>query len=96
MQSIHEGRWAKTGDKQVPKEALQHWGALLGGGALAVIGLTRRSPMGWALAAAGGALAYSGLRNGNGAQQQQSARGPESGQQHPGKRLAGRGIPAMA
>jgi uncharacterized membrane protein len=37
---------------------LQRWGALAGGGALAVIGLTRRSAMGAALAAGGGALAY--------------------------------------
>src|SRR5690242_20948356 len=35
---------------------LQHWGALIGGGALAVYGLTRRSPLGYVLAAGGGAL----------------------------------------
>lgn len=43
---------------------VQRWGALVGGGALAVIGLTRRSPAGFALAAAGGALAYLGAKNG--------------------------------
>jgi uncharacterized membrane protein len=41
---------------------MQRWSALLGGGALAVIGLGRRSPAGFALAAAGGALAYLGAR----------------------------------
>ena len=45
---------------------VQRWGALLGGGALAVIGLGKRSPTGFALAAAGGALAYLGTRNGKG------------------------------
>ena len=40
--------------------------------------MTRRSPAGWALAAAGGALAYSGLRStGNGTQQSQNR--PELG-----------------
>ncbi len=40
--------------------AAQKWGALLGGGALAVYGITRRSAMGYALAGAGGVLAYFG------------------------------------
>jgi len=40
----------------------QRWGVMIGGGALAVYGLTRRSPLGLALAAGGGALAYSGSR----------------------------------
>jgi uncharacterized membrane protein len=71
MQSTQEGRWATTSDTQVSKEALQHWGALVGGGALAVLGLTRRSSIGWAMAAAGGALAYSGLRSANGTPQSQ-------------------------
>jgi uncharacterized membrane protein len=39
---------------------IPRWGALLGGGALALFGLTRRSTAGLALAAAGGALAYLG------------------------------------
>ena len=36
------------------------WGAVLGGGALALLGLSRRSKPGFALAAAGGLLAYRG------------------------------------
>ncbi len=39
---------------------VQKIGALIGGGALAVFGLTRRSTMGYALAGAGGVLAYFG------------------------------------
>jgi uncharacterized membrane protein len=35
----------------------QRWGALIGGGALAIYGITRRSPLGIALAATGGSLA---------------------------------------
>lgn len=38
----------------------QQWGALIGGGALAIYGLTRRSPLGVALAAGGGTLAFVG------------------------------------
>ena len=38
------------------------WGALVGGGALAVLGLTRRSKAGFATAAAGGLVAYAGSR----------------------------------
>jgi len=81
MYSTHQRRW-ETGDTQTSsKEALQHWGALVGGSALAVIGITRRSPVGWALAAAGGALAYSGLRTGssNGTQQSHRQDRPELG-----------------
>jgi uncharacterized membrane protein len=77
MQSTHERRWDKTGDTQISKEAWQQWGSLIGGGALAVIGLTRRSAAGWALAATGGALAYAGWRSSNG--NQQSQRRPELG-----------------
>ncbi|MGE0407074.1 MAG: SRPBCC family protein [Candidatus Korobacteraceae bacterium] len=44
--------------------AIQHWGALLGGGALAVLGLSRRSRTGMAMAACGGLLAYLGSRAG--------------------------------
>jgi uncharacterized membrane protein len=40
--------------------ALQRWGALIGGGALAIYGITRRSRLGVAIAASGGALAYVG------------------------------------
>ncbi len=42
--------------------AAQRWGALIGGGALAIYGLSRRSPAGVALAAGGGALAYFGAK----------------------------------
>jgi uncharacterized membrane protein len=35
----------------------QRWGALIGGGALAIYGITRRSPLGIALAASGGSVA---------------------------------------
>jgi uncharacterized membrane protein len=45
------------------------WGALIGGSALAVLGLTRRSKGGLALAAAGGALAYAGTRVNAGVQE---------------------------
>jgi uncharacterized membrane protein len=76
MHSTQEGRWDSPGDVQDPKKSLQRWGALAGGSALAVLGITRRSPAGWALAAAGGALACSGLRSTNG---NQSGRQPELG-----------------
>src|SRR5438105_6293165 len=39
---------------------LVRWGSVVGGGALALLGLTRRSKSGFALAAAGGLLAYRG------------------------------------
>lgn len=42
--------------------AVQRWGAVLGGSALAIYGLTRRSPVGIAMAATGGALAFLGAR----------------------------------
>ena len=38
------------------------WGAMVGGGALAILGLSRRSKAGLAAAAAGGALVYAGTR----------------------------------
>ena len=41
---------------------LPRWGALLGGGALAIYGVTRRSKSGAAMAAAGGLLVYGGSR----------------------------------
>lgn len=40
------------------------WGSLIAGSSIAVWGVTRRSPAGVALAAAGGLLAYSGVRGG--------------------------------
>ena len=77
MYSSNLGRWDKTGDIDNSKETWQRWGALAGGSALTVIGLTRRSAAGWALAAAGGALAYAGWRSNNG--NQESQRRPELG-----------------
>jgi uncharacterized membrane protein len=77
MHSSNLGRWEKTGDNANSREAWQQWGALIGGGALTVIGLTRRSAAGWAMAAAGGALAYAGWRSSD--QTQQSHRRPELG-----------------
>lgn len=44
------------------REAFQRWSALVGGSALTLLGLTRRSKSGLAMAAAGGALAYVGAR----------------------------------
>jgi uncharacterized membrane protein len=44
------------------RRAIQRWGALVGGSTLALLGLTRRSTAGFALAAAGGALAYVGAK----------------------------------
>jgi uncharacterized membrane protein len=44
---------ARNGSMSVPR-----WGALIGGGALALLGLTRRSKSGLVLAAGGGLLAY--------------------------------------
>jgi uncharacterized membrane protein len=52
----------------------QSWGALIGGSALAVYGLTRRSTTGVLLAAGGGTLAYFGARA-NGAPHEAVARG---------------------
>jgi uncharacterized membrane protein len=52
--------------------SIPRWGALLGGGTLAVLGLTRRTKSGIAMAAAGGLLAYAGTRT-NGATQPASA-----------------------
>jgi uncharacterized membrane protein len=41
---------------------LQRWGTLIGGSTLALFGITRRSKSGFALATAGGLLAYRGAR----------------------------------
>jgi len=49
--------------------AVGRWSALIGGGTLAIFGLTRRSKSGVALAAAGGALAYLGATVALGARQ---------------------------
>lgn len=49
-----------AGRRESRSAVARKWGALIGGGALAVYGLTRRSPLGVALAAGGGTLAYLG------------------------------------
>ena len=54
------GEQARSGYEQ--QQAFQRWSALLGGSALALLGLTRRSKSGLAMAVAGGALAYAGAR----------------------------------
>jgi uncharacterized membrane protein len=52
----------QAGSGEDRREAFQRWSALVGGSALALLGLTRRSKSGLAMAAAGGALAYVGAR----------------------------------
>ena len=49
-----------NGSAQGRKFDVLRWGSMLGGGALALFGLSRRSKPGFALAAAGGLLAYRG------------------------------------
>jgi len=58
MNDVTDIQQRNAGTRDARSRQVQRWGALVGGGALAVIGLTRRSPAGFALAAAGGALAY--------------------------------------
>lgn len=52
----------KNGSAQRSSASVQRWGGLIGGSTLAVIGLSRRTKTGLALAAAGGALAYFGAK----------------------------------
>ncbi|PYX88574.1 MAG: cyclase [Acidobacteria bacterium] len=52
----------RAGSGEGRREAFQRWSALVGGSALALLGLTRRSKSGVVMAAAGGALAYLGAR----------------------------------
>lgn len=58
--SIHRANAAARSSR--PGVNVPGWSALVGGGALAVLGLTRRSKAGLALAAGGGLLAYAGAR----------------------------------
>ncbi|HYX53633.1 MAG TPA: SRPBCC family protein [Candidatus Limnocylindrales bacterium] len=58
--SIHAGNAIPA--RQSSSSAVSRWTAIIGGSALAVLGLTRRSKPGMAIAAAGGALAYFGSR----------------------------------
>jgi len=69
VSSYAETRTASAGDRagltratrnRQPVNEWQRWGSLLGGGTLAIYGLTRRSSLGVALATAGGAVAYLG------------------------------------
>lgn len=48
--------------EQIRSATAQRWGAILGGSALAVYGISRRSKAGAALAAVGGLLAFGGAR----------------------------------
>jgi uncharacterized membrane protein len=58
--SIQVGDAARGNHRSV---AAQRWGALIGGGAVALYGLTRRSTFGVALAVAGGTIAYLGANH---------------------------------
>jgi uncharacterized membrane protein len=49
-----------AGRGAIRSDSARKWGALIGGGVLAIYGFSRRSPSGIALAAAGGTLAYLG------------------------------------
>jgi len=51
-----------AGGREVRSDTAKRWGALITGSSIALYGLSRRSPSGVALAAAGGWLAYSGAR----------------------------------
>lgn len=52
--------FSRNGEVSSARADIQRWGALIGGGALAVLGLKRRSATGVAMALAGGTLAYLG------------------------------------
>jgi len=53
---------AHSRSSQCTGKSLSRWGALLGGSALAIYGISRRSKSGAAMAAAGGLLVYGGSR----------------------------------
>jgi len=55
------GRNAESGTAQT----FQRWGTVIGGSALAIYGLTRRSPVGLALATLGGVVAVTGAKTNN-------------------------------
>jgi uncharacterized membrane protein len=59
---IHFNQTHQASDRHSESNAAQRWGAIVGGGALAVYGLTRRSMGGIALATAGGVIALLGAR----------------------------------
>jgi uncharacterized membrane protein len=60
LASIHI---SNAGRSEHRSSAVQRWGAVIGGSALAIYGLSRRSPAGIVMAASGGALAYLGANN---------------------------------
>lgn len=63
-------RLGDAGGDRSRSVAAQRWGALIGGSALAVYGISRRSPLGLALAAGGGTIALLGtIRKNNHARQ---------------------------
>jgi len=59
MSSISEIRPEAVGGQNKPFDVAR-WSAIIGGGAMAVLGLSRKSGVGIAVAAAGGLLAYRG------------------------------------
>jgi uncharacterized membrane protein len=60
MVAIPDTHPVANGQRASKLTAAQRWGALLAGGALTVYGITRRSPLGFALAAGGSAIALLG------------------------------------
>jgi uncharacterized membrane protein len=58
-------RWDSPNDPRKQSQTWQRWVPLIGGSTLALLGLSRRSKAGWALAGAGGALALAGTRLNN-------------------------------
>lgn len=62
MNSDRNTRAEGAGTRSSQAGVVKRWGGLVGGGALALYGLSRRSPAGLALAAAGGWLAYSNAK----------------------------------
>jgi uncharacterized membrane protein len=57
MVETSHSRSGNSQRKRSRSGSTQKWGALIGGGALAIYGLTRRSPLGLMLAASGGTIA---------------------------------------
>jgi len=55
-----------AGGRDARSDTAVRWGALITGSSIALYGLSRRSPSGVALAAAGGWLAYSGAKTDTG------------------------------
>lgn len=62
MHQVASTQQSRAGAIYDQRRAIRRWGALVGGSTLALLGLSRRSTGGVALAAAGGALAYFGAK----------------------------------